>query len=134
MASKNFIIPLTPFPFDVMVSLNQSNKDLDDNLKIYSRSINDDEVLKELGTRKKYGGRTIKFIGGQTILRLNFMPQVNDPFEMALLQHEIFHVIEFLLADIEVPLNNHTSEIYAYMLQNLTSEVYKHLVNKQQHK
>jgi hypothetical protein len=129
MASKNFIIPLIPFPFDVMVSLNQQNEELDNELKKYSRSIEDDDILKELGIREKYGGRTVKFIGGETILRLNFVPRLNNPFEMALLQHEIFHVIEFLLVDIGITLNNNTSEIYAYMLQNLTSEVYKHLIS-----
>jgi len=72
-------------------------------------------------------GRMVMFIGKQTILRLNFIPKLKDPFEMSLLQHEIFHTVGFFMSEINTPLNNDTHETYAYLIQYLTEKIYAEL-------
>ena len=53
------------------------------------------------------------------------MPNIKNPFEMGLLQHEIFHTVGFFMSEINTPLKNSTHEAYAYLIQYLTEQIYK---------
>ena len=130
-ASLNRIIPIGLYPFDLMISFNESDKAVKKALKDFNiNSQNSNETtLFEMDKSKTKCGRMVMFIGKQTIIRLNFMPKINDPFEMALLQHEIFHAVGFFMSEINTPLNNDTHEAYAYLVQYLTEQIYKILLD-----
>ena len=122
----NKIIPFGIYPFDLMISFNESDKEIKKALKKFNITpINATETtVFNMDKSKTKIGRMVMFIGKQTVIRLNFMPKLTNPFEMSLLQHEIFHAVQFVMAEIHTPLKNSTSEVYAYLIQYLTEKVY----------
>jgi hypothetical protein len=125
----NKIIPIGVYPFDLMISFNESDKDVIKSLKKFNINAKktSEKTVFDMDKIKNKQGRMVMFIGKQTIIRLNFMPKTSDPFEMALLQHEIFHTVGFLMQEINTPLNDDTHEVYAYLTQYLTEQIYKEL-------
>lgn len=125
----NKIIPIGIYPFDLMISFNESDKKVRKALKKYNiiPEKSNEKTVFEMEKIKTKNGRMVMFTGRQTIIRLNFMPRLNDPFEMALLQHEIFHTVGFFMSEINTPLNDDTHEVYAYLVQYLTEKIYAEL-------
>ncbi len=112
-----------------MLSFNESDKEVNNHLRrfkvISKKDIKSSGLSMDMAKTKI--GRMIMFKGGQSVIRLNFMPKINDPFEMGLLQHEIFHAVGFILSEINTPLVNETHESYAYLVQYLTEKIYSEL-------
>jgi hypothetical protein len=129
MKKLNKIIPIGIYPFDLMISFNESDKAVKKALKKFNITPKNatETTVFNIDKSKTKIGRMVMFIGKQTIIRLNFMPKLSDPFEMALLQHEIFHAVGFFMAEINTPLTNKTHEVYAYLIQYLTEQIYKEL-------
>ena len=129
MKKLNKIIPIGIYPFDLMLSFNETDKHVKKALKKFNITPENstETTLWDMDKTKTKVGRMVMFIGKQTILRLNFVPKLSDPFEMSLLQHEIFHVVGFMMSEINTPLNNDTHEAYAYLVQYLTEQIYKEL-------
>jgi hypothetical protein len=129
MKKINKIIPIGLYPFDLMLSFNETDKQVKKALKKFNITPENstETTLWDMDKTKTKVGRMVMFIGKQTILRLNFVPKLSDPFEMSLLQHEIFHVVGFMMSEINTPLNNDTYEAYAYLVQYLTEQIYKEL-------
>jgi len=125
----NKIISLLIYPFEVMVSMNQSDKSFIKSVKKYGITDTDDLIFK-LNENNLCRARSIMYNSGKTILRLNFTPKFNESFGMGLLQHEIFHIVDFIMDDINTPLTESTRESYAYLIQYLTTEIYKIINNK----
>jgi len=125
----NTIIPIGIYPFDLMLSFNQSDKQVKKALKKFNITPENstENTVFNMDSSKTKCGRMVMFIGKQTIIRLNFMPKLSNSFEMALLQHEIFHAVGFFMAEINTPLNNDTHEVYAYLVQYLTEKIYNEL-------
>ena len=125
----NKIIPIGLYPYDLMLSFNESDKEVKKALKEFAitQRGSTEEIVFDMDKLKKKTGRMVMFIGKQTIIRLNFMPKVTDPFEMGLLQHEVFHAVGFFMSEINTPLNSDTHEVYAYLIQYLTEQIYKEL-------
>ena len=117
------------YPFDVMISFNQTDKQIKRSLKRQGVvfEINSSAITLEMDSIKTKQGRMVMLVGKQTIIRLNFMPRLKDPFEMSLLQHEIFHAVGFIMEEINTPLNSDTHEAYAYFVQFLTEKIYREL-------
>lgn len=114
--SKNFIIPLVVYPFDVMVSLNQTDDELKKELSKIGVEWN--ETMKCSGK-----GQCVMTPDNQTLIRLSIYPVYNEDY--ATLQHEIFHAVSFILNDIGMKLViNESDEAYAYLIGYLTKEIY----------
>ena len=47
---------------------------------------------------------------------------------LAVIQHEIFHIVDFLLQFIDTPLTDDTSEVYAYLIEYYTREIYFQII------
>ena len=117
MKSKNFIIPLVVYPFDVMVSLNQTDKQLKKELDRFENCEWDDD-MKCPGV-----GRAIITNKNHSIIRLRNYPTTNVDYSH--LQHEIFHIVTFVMEKIGLKLCLLKSdEAYAYLIQHLTKEIY----------
>lgn len=117
-----FIVPLVVYPFDVMVSINESNDNIVKLLKKYNVDYSDVDVQQISETRK---GRTILFKGNQTLIRMFDFDE--SPVSYGNLQHEIFHAIEFIMDRIGQKLTFDSDESYAYAIGYLTTEIYKKL-------
>lgn len=120
--SLNFIIPLTVYPFDVMVSISESDEVLFDKLKKKGVDVADTNLHVYSDTQR---GRTILFKGNQTLVR---MYELRDTPEWhGNLAHEIFHAVEFILERVGMKLTIDSDEAYAYLIGYITTEIYKHL-------
>lgn len=117
MKSKNFLVKLVIYPFDVMVSLGETDKELKKSLNKYEDAEWDEDMIC-------YGdGRAIITENNHSIIRLKKYPVTNEDYSY--LQHEIFHIVTFIMDRIGVKFKLLTSdETYAYLIQFLTKEIY----------
>ncbi len=124
MKKLNFIIPLIVYPFDVMVSFGESNKEIEKCLLKYKLTAND--IKLAIFTSNSIQGRTVMFSSNQSLIRLRNIPKQSKDFGD--LQHEIFHCISFIMLKIGMPLKiKKSDEAYAYLIGYLTTEIYKRL-------
>lgn len=115
----NFIIEYKVYPFELMISLGQTDAEVQKTLK--RRNV--DATIDYLSLRGN--GRCIMFEGGQTLIRVKDVPKTVRMY--AVLQHEIFHAVDFLFDRIGIKLCSESSEAYAYLVQYLTESIYKKL-------
>lgn len=120
----HFIIPIVVYPFDVMVSVAETDLSLVTSL--LRRGIDKEDVTAICYKNPQSTGRTVMFSGGQTVLRLRKYPKC--PVTKGVLAHEVFHAVHFILDRIGTPLEIEKSdESYAYLIQYLTKEIYNKL-------
>ena len=118
MKSHNFIIPLVVYPFDVMVSIGQTDQELKKILK--KHGVNTKSGLWKYG--KNGVGRAVVFETNQTLIRLPRVPKT--PKELGSLNHEIFHAVTFIMHRIGMKLIVCKSdEAYAYLIGYLTEQI-----------
>lgn len=121
--SKNFIIPCVIYPFNLMVSINESDDQFANSiLKKYDAKILDDIQKQE---RINQNGLTYIYSSADlmvSIIKINNFQ--NDAIGKGTLAHEIFHATEFILRVCGFTLNNNSHEAYAYLLGYLTEQVY----------
>lgn len=116
--NKTDIIYGTVYPYDVCVSTVRDFK----KLKAYLQTILPEEAWNEIDDGlASDDGRTIQFSTGQTII------QINKPMP-GVIAHEVFHAVSFLMLKLMTPLTMDTNEVYAYLVQYLTDEIYKRFV------
>lgn len=117
----NFIIPYIIYPFDLMVSFGENDYQIECLLKKNNVIYDGAEWL--LAPFAK--GRCCMFVSGQTIIRMPSKPKTNEDF--GILQHEIFHAVEFLFDRIGIKHSIECGEAYAYLIGYITEEIYKKL-------
>lgn len=119
----NFIIPLHVYPFQVMFSFGEDDEVLAKTLEDYG-VVDPDELWKY--KKPTVQGRTITFIGNQTLLRMRRLPK--HPRDKGYLAHEIFHVVTFILDKVGIQFDiDKSDEAYAYLTGYVTAEVYTKL-------
>lgn len=118
----NFIVKLGHYPFDCMISFGETDVEVYKKLKKFNIDVSDNSKWKfeENGV-----GRIIMFPGGQFLLRLKDIPKT--PEQYGYLQHEIFHVVTYLMKRFRMKLCTKNEEAYAYMIQHLTEVIYDKL-------
>ncbi len=115
--SKNFIIPLVVYPFDVMVSLGETDEQLKKALSKYN-------VEWETFMECEGVGRFILTSKNQSIIRTKNYPK--NPDDYGHLQHEIFHIVTHILGRIGMRfILLKSDEAYSYLVGYLTTEIYK---------
>lgn len=127
MKGKAHRIPLVLYPFDVLISINQTNNQFMKVLQyhcspeILSEITEDPQILNFTETCR---GRVLHAAKSHvTILR---MPHnIITPEQHGHLAHEIFHAIEFIFRTIDIKLHPKSSEAFTYAIQYLTTEIYK---------
>jgi len=127
----NFVIPLVIYPFDIMVSIGETDEAFQKALRRHMppnclRDLETDPGILNLGNTTD--GRTVNFpTGHQTVIRLKHYPDVVR--WQGILSHEIFHACSFILWRMGIPLEiEKTDEIYAYTIDYVTTEIYKRLL------
>lgn len=124
--SKNFIVKIGHYPFDCMVSFGETDDQVSKGLKKLKIEATNNNDCKFDGDGSV--GRVVEFTSGQYLLRLRYFPETAADY--GVLQHEIFHVVEFLFRTLRVGLCEETSEVYAYLLQYLSTIIYAEINKK----
>lgn len=126
----NFIIPLVLFPFDIMVSIGQSDSQFQRSVRGHLppdclKDLETDPAILKLGHTTQ--GRTINLsTGHQTLIRIKNHPKTDQDY--GTLAHEIFHAVSFILWRMRIDLGiEQTDEVYAYTIGYVTQQIYKKL-------
>lgn len=122
--SQNFIIPLVIYPFDVMVSIEETDEELSKKLQKY---ITDPKGIGELmNLSPTTQGRCMMLECNQTVIRLKRQLYAHQTYATA--AHEIFHATSFILNRVGMKMELGVScEAYAYLIGYLTKEIFKRL-------
>jgi len=122
MKSKIFKINYHIYPFDCLVCVKSTIKEIENYLKRYGFELSNEEKeaieLDDIGR-----GRTVMLEGGQTVIRLNKL-------DAGTIAHEIFHAVHFLTERLNITLSRDSDEVFAYLTEYLTNEIIKNLVDK----
>lgn len=112
------------YPFDIMVSIGESDKQLANSLEPYAGKLleRDYELCKyPLPTCH---GRACMFSNNASLIRLRKLPKGSKEFGN--LAHEIFHVATFIMDRVGMKLEVMVSdEAYAYLISFITERIYK---------
>ncbi len=118
----NFIIPYQIYPFSVLFSFGDKDREVFKILKEHG--------IKKPGTDYKMApdefGITAQFDNGFTLIRMHEIPKTPEGY--AVLQHEIFHGVIWLMQHVGAALNDESNENFAYVIEYLTREVYKKIM------
>jgi len=117
---KNFIFKLHTYPFKVMVSLGEKEKDLSKTLKKLNVDCN-----KECVSVKGCAGYFIPFSNYLLLIRSKKYPKTSQDF--AILQHEILHCCFFILKEVGIRLSPKSEEAYTYLLETITYKILKQI-------
>ena len=123
-----FIIRNEIYPFDVLVSIGETNEQF---VKTISKNLPISAVdeLEQDPTILKFGpttvARTMMFDTGQIVIRMSHKPE--SYVDHGIIAHEIFHVVEFLFRHLSMNLTPDSSEAYAYLIGFLTTKFYEKL-------
>lgn len=113
----NFIVPLIIYPFDIMVSMGQSDEELKQTLSEVGSSW--DDKMSIVGV-----ARFSMNEHNQSVIRLPKIPSTNN--ELGILQHEIFHCVTYILDRIGIKLVlGKSDEAYSYLIGYLTEQIYE---------
>lgn len=115
----NFIVPLKLYPYDIMFSFGETNKELYKALDKYK--IPYDEQGKSVIDESELKYRTIMFPTGQTLIRIAEVPEKASQY--AVLIHEIYHAVNNVMKNIGMTYSADSEEAYAYCIQYVTQEV-----------
>jgi hypothetical protein len=118
----NFLVPYTVYPFDVMFSFGQSDKDVLAALKAHGVARRDKAYKLSPGDE----AITVHYDTGFTLIRMGVVPKTPEAYGS--LQHEIFHAVIYLMQYVGASLNEGSNENFAYIIGYLTRESYKKLL------
>ena len=124
----NFTVPAIIYPFDVMVSLNQTWDEFAKNVVKRFGS----EILEDFTKYQHPYTEGLSYIyvsEGQLacILRLHTF-DFNNPKHHGTLAHEVFHITEFVLRKVGCSLSEHSNEAYSYFNGYLSEKIYENIL------
>jgi len=125
------LIPLVIYPFDIMVMMGYSDEEVRYELS-QNEAISEADINLAMLNHTTVIGRTVLFDTNQTFLRFAEIP--TTPLDYGFLQHEIFHVVTFVMHVIGMKLKIGVSdEAYAYLVGYVTERIYSEIntINKQ---
>lgn len=122
MKKLNRIIDFPGYPFSIMLSFGQSDKELIRSLKPYN--LGEDNMKEALRWSPTNRGRCVQFSTGQTLIRMPAIPKT--PTQLGTLSHEIFHSVSFVLDRVGVKFMMDVSdEVYAHAIGEITQRVHE---------
>ena len=114
----NFIIPLVIYPFDIMVSIDESDKQLAEELKKFGIKKN---LLGAISMPKTGSGKCIMFESNRTLIRLK---RGNDKnLFISKIAHESLHAVSFIFQVIGIKLTDESEEAYTYLLDYIILQI-----------
>ena len=118
MKAKFTIIPLHIYPFDVCISINQTDDDFLNSMD----GQDTDGIESLLNIPKTVVGRAVMLSSGLSIIRV----KAGKDIPHNIIAHEIFHIVTFIMERIGMEfVMMKSDEAYAYLIGYITKEVYK---------
>ena len=115
---QHFIIDYVIYPFDLLVSICES----DDTVRNVLKDKLPEDIHGEIDiVFKESEARAVCFPNGATIIRFKNKPSAG------LIAHEAFHAVEYIMNILELPV----SEAWAYLLQYIVNEITYKINEKQ---
>lgn len=117
----NFIVGLDMFPFDILVSIGESDKEFKKTLKKY-------DIPWDVYFEKERRGTCVQNPDGSIILRV-WEKDLTSPMFYDTLSHEIFHAVSLILdyAGIKFSIK-YSDEVYAYSIGLVTRKIMEKLL------
>lgn len=121
---SNFIIDCCIYPFEVMVSIDQTDDELFTSLKPFGYSKADYTEVWDMSDTTE--GKCIITASNHTIIRLR---STKDKYRfIGNISHEVFHAVTFIMWKLGMKLELETSdEAYSYLIGYLTEKILKEL-------
>lgn len=125
LARKGFFeLKGSVFPTDVLVCLGKTEQEITEYITdVFDYALSDEEKT-DLKPSKAWQGRTVLMEGNWIVMMLKHHPANASGF--AILAHEIFHATDMMLRIRSIKLSNDSDEVWAYQIQWLTKEIYRH--------
>lgn len=123
----NFIVTLQTFFYDIIFILEPYTKEtkkwLKENVESKDRVKAIHSTLKN--EEETFRGRAYIFDDGTLVV---YCPHFDfSHIEFAILSHEIFHIVGEALRRKNIPHIEETEEVYAYAIEDVTRQVFKHV-------
>lgn len=112
----NFIVPCVVYPYDIFVSVLESDLKVTNKLK---KILSEDECSDLNFLEDGYLGICCMLESGKVILRLRVNPLEN----CGVLVHEVFHAVEMIFNRIGLTHSRESSEAWAYLIEYLTNKI-----------
>jgi hypothetical protein len=114
MKAQHFIIDYTVYPFDLLVFVHESDREV--------RTLLENKLPKDIHSEidelfGEYDARTVMFTSGQTVIRF-------IKIDAGIIAHEALHAVQFLMNKIE---NYTPCETWNYLLQYIVTQINKNL-------
>lgn len=122
---KFFTIPLVIYPCSLMVAVGMDDKTL--KKKLASR-ISEEDFDTHLKYDLPIRARTA-FLGDNTSI-ITFKTWNGSSEHYGIMQHELFHVVDFTLSAMGLTLSESSNEAYAYLMGYLSEKVHEKLFKK----
>ena len=104
------------YPYDILFTVGSSKEEIVSYLKRKVKYVLDEEEQKSLEIENQ-SGRTVRLKNNAMIV------WVKTPY-LPVIVHELFHVVEMTMLKIHLPLNDDTSEPFAYLMEYLTRQIW----------
>ncbi len=120
----NFLIDLHIYPFDIVVSIGDTNEEL--KKVLLKLGINEADVLRDIN----YGQDRADAINNLYYSKyglIRMFKKGRDAYWKALLSHEISDLVFSIMKRIGMKHKRSSREAYSYLTQYLTFEIYKKL-------
>lgn len=122
----NFIINMKVYPFDVMVSIGQTDVQVGKSLDKCGYPLKEYEIELVRYTSDTCMGRYVMFENNASFIRLRKLPETSEDYGW--MAHEIAHVAIQVLDRVGMKLQPMVScEAYTYLIQYLTENIYKEI-------
>lgn len=120
---QHFIVNNGTYPFDIAVFIGYSHKEICNFIEKKKGYKLSDEEFEKLHRQGK--AKTVMLKGGQTVIQIG---TGNHPVKFkALLAHEIFHAVEFLMEKVGIKYDIDSGEAWAYQIEYITGSIYEKL-------
>lgn len=118
----NFIVPLVIYPFDVMVSVDQTDEQL---MKILRKHGEDEQSCEKLLNQPDTcPGRAVLLASNRTVIRLR--RQRSKAKFAGIIAHEVFHAVTFIFDRIGITFDlDKCDEAYAYAIMYLAEKIHE---------
>lgn len=123
----NFIVTLQTFFYDIIFILEPYTKETKNWLK---KNVDSKDRVKAIHFNLKneeetFAARLYIFEDGTLVV---YCPNFDfSHVEFAILSHEIFHAVSAALRRKNIPHTEETEEVYAYAIEDVTKQVFKHV-------
>jgi hypothetical protein len=114
----NFIIPLVIYPFDIMVSIDETDKELASKLIKFGIK---KEAFIAMNMSPTAIARCVMFDGNQTVMRFRLIEDKNK--FISKIAHETLHAISGIFDVIGIKFTDESEEAYTYLLDYIILQI-----------